>query len=97
MALITVTNDTIIADLVVLLNSNFAYLEGLAGVAKYVATLSTVTGQQTITHNLNDSDVVVSIWDSSGNQVFADTLIFSANVVKVTFEAEFSGKVVVIA
>lgn len=96
MALTTITGDMLVADLVGVLNSNFSYVEGLSGGAqKYVTTLTGVTGQQTITHNLGSTEVIVSIWDSTGNQVFADTLIFSASAIKVTFEAAFTGKVVV--
>jgi len=98
MAFTTITDDHLVSDLVAVLNDNFAYLTGLAGGAvKHVTSLSAVTGQQTITHNLGSTEVVVSIWDSTGNQVFADTLIFSTNAIKVTFEATFSGKVVVMA
>lgn len=98
MPLIQVTDETILADLVAILNANFLYVEGIAGgTAKHVANFSVVTGQHTISHNLNSSDICVSIWDEAGSLVSADVQILTANSIRVTFEAAFSGRVVVLA
>lgn len=50
----------------------------------------TITGDGTTTvfsatHNLNTKNVVVSIYDSSDNQIFVDTKTFDANNVRFTF------------
>lgn len=97
MPLIPVLSTTLVAQLVEILNSNFAYLESLAGggAQKYVANLSHVTGQQTITHNLGDENVIAQCWDAGGRQVIADLCITGPNTITVSFEAEFTGKVIV--
>ena len=98
MPLTVLSGSTLGSDLVSILNNNFSYLESLAsGSVKYVGSLASVTGEQTITHNLNSTEVVVSIWDSTGLQVYADVTVLTVNTLKVNFVEPFTGKVVVIA
>jgi hypothetical protein len=51
----------------------------------------------TVTHNLNTSNVLVMVYDGSGNQVIPQSItVTSANVVTLTFGAAFAGSVVVV-
>lgn len=98
MPLTVLSGSTLGYELVSILNGNFSYLESLAsGSLKYVGTLSGVTGEQTITHNLNSTEVVVAIWDSTGVQVYADVTILTVNTLRINFVEPFTGKVVVMA
>jgi hypothetical protein len=97
MPLIPVLSTTLVAQLVEILNDNFAYLESLAGggAQKYVGHLNGVTGTQAVNHNLGTQDVVAQCWDSTGRQVIADLRITGPNTMTVSFEVEFTGKVIV--
>jgi len=64
--------------------------------SKYATALTGATGVHVVTHNLNNNDPLVSIWDSDGKLILADITITSANAVSVNFEAAFTGRVVVL-
>lgn len=95
MPLTPILDTHTVAQLVGLLNGNFEYLAANSGGAKHVATLSGVTGAQTVTHNLASQEITVSIWDGSGNLVLAPVQITSDNAITVTFDVVFSGRVIV--
>ena len=64
----------------------------------YRTTLTSVTGVQQITHNLNVSSVCVCVYDNSGNQIIPDEVtLYSDNRVDVdlTSYGTFTGKVCV--
>lgn len=92
----TISLDDTGYDTVAVLNANFAALNA-ASISKYVAALADAVGEVTITHNLGSVDVVVSAFDATGKQVYADVVAYSTNVIKITFETAFIGRVVVIA
>lgn len=53
---------------------------------KYTSTLAATANQTvTVTHNLNTETVIVSLYTTQGEQVYADVQIASASTVKVTF------------
>lgn len=96
MALITIQPSTLVAQLTSILNLNFAYLESLAGGAqKHVAALTAAAGTVQITHNLGSVDVLVQAWDEAGRLAIVDAAVVNANAIAVTFEAAFTGRVIV--
>lgn len=96
MALINIQPSTLVAQLTAILNANFSYLESLAGGAqKHVAPLTGATGTVQITHNLGSADVLVQAWDSAGRSAIVDAAVLGANAISVTFEVEFTGRVIV--
>lgn len=53
---------------------------------KYTSTLAATANQTvTVTHNLNTETVIISLYTTQGEQVYADVQIASASTVKVTF------------
>jgi hypothetical protein len=71
-------------------------LKALLGNASYNQTFtpSTVTVANTITHNLNTTDLVIELWDVDTNeQVFGDLGNRTANTVDVTFDVNPTGNV----
>lgn len=53
---------------------------------KYTSTLAASANKTvTVTHNLNTETVIVSLYTTQGEQVYADVQIASASTVKVTF------------
>ena len=53
---------------------------------KYAANVVvTVAGAQTVTHNLGTTDVIVAVYDSTGNEVICDVAKTSTTVVTLTF------------
>jgi hypothetical protein len=100
MALIPVQPSTLVAQLTNILNANFAHLEslvsGLAGGAqKHVTALTAAAGTVQITHNLGSVDVLVQAWDEAGRLAIVDAAVVNANAIAVTFEAAFTGRVIV--
>lgn len=64
--------------------------------AKYTTSWSGQTSV-TVTHNLGTTQVLVQVYDGSGNLVIPENVqLTSANVVSLTFGAAFTGSVVVI-
>lgn len=95
MAVITLVQGTdLIKDSRAVINANFSAINAAAG-GKYAADLSGVTGTIGITHNLATQDVVAQCWDSSGRLTIADIQVTGANSLSVTFEAAFTGRIVV--
>lgn len=96
MPLTSILDTHTVAQLVGLLNDNFAYIESVSGGAgKYVANLSGANGATAITHSLNSQDLLVQAWDSSGALVFAPVQINTVNQITITFDAPFTGRVIV--
>jgi len=64
---------------------------GAGGLGKYVASFTSQTSV-TVTHNLNDSNPVVEIYDNNAQQIDADSVIVTnANVVTLTFNVATTG------
>jgi hypothetical protein len=64
----------------------------------YRTTWTTVTGVQTVTHNLNVASVCVCVYDNSGNMIIPDEITMTSNnalTVDLTSYGTFTGKVCV--
>jgi hypothetical protein len=68
------------------------------GVGTYLHTQSSGSSSWTVTHNLNDLNPVVEVFDSSGNPVEPQSIsITNGNALVVTFGSSQTGKVRVLA
>jgi hypothetical protein len=93
----TIQGTDIKRDTVAVLNANFQALNAAISLAnRYAATLTGVSGEVNVNHNLGTRDVVVQLWDQTGVLVLAQVTVLGINNVRLNLNQSFTGRVVVL-